>query len=546
MEFRHISLQELDELMASEDSKKAVILAPRIDDIVREEELVQFAELMESLGGEVSICITPTAMNLIHVQLIFMDSTVTVPVLFNFEGWQLPIELMDSVSNGQNVEEVFQQSRYRALEFMSVLLGGDENWSNVCWLLVRLSPEKFNLMYIMSSEDDEARLIFFENYLAGKTPHSPERQIVRLSSETSVSVKEIDDLEDANLLTFRDGDLEVEVIIVPSHTHHIEQACSQFGWTLDTETSSALQELPDDGEALFDFSGQGKKRTKPFSIPQNINNFTYSWTSSDPDFSIELYDLSDPSIWVDFNSDEQHGSTIWYGSGKFFFSVDGNGPWSIRVSIDEDSYGEVAVEEFEVDSTEIEQQQSFVFWHMTIDEYILVTPTNVDDQFTNTVRQANGINFVEDLGRGFALTSDNVTRINLSTKQIAAISDSVRNLDEISRSFFPSTTVDKATGEITFNSHIDGSNARRHFEKTWKNRVSISKALDKAGAGNGIFLFAAASKGTNPYYIFQCSTAERMQQIEQWVRTIEAHNEANAPKRNAQAWFDEGQRRGLF
>jgi len=237
MEFRHISLQELDELMASEDSKKAVILTPRIDDIVREEELVQFAELMESLGGEVSICITPTAMNLIHVQLIFMDSTVTVPVLFNFEGWQLPIELIDSVSNGQNVEEVFQQSRYRALEFISVLLGGDENWSNVCWLLVRLSPEKFNLMYIMSSEDDEARLIFFENYLAGKTPHSPERQIVRLSSETSVSVKEIDDLEDANLLTFRDGDLEVEVIVVPSHTHHIEQACSQFGWTLDTEDS---------------------------------------------------------------------------------------------------------------------------------------------------------------------------------------------------------------------------------------------------------------------------------------------------------------------
>ena len=192
----------------------------------------------------------------------------------------------------------------------------------------------------------------------------------------------------------------------------------------------------------------------------------------------------------------------------------------------------------------------FVFWHKRLDDFVLMTPTNVNSQFNDTVRDMHGINFVEDLSRGFIFSSDAGERCSFASKHVSAVAKGIQILDDLYRSFWPSCDVDRSTGQMFFNHPIDRSTARRHFKNLWKTRVAISKALAKAGLPNEIYFFATARSGTTPFYIFSCSTSEIAQQrqasAQAWAAFADAINEQDAPRRSASAFFDEGERRGHF
>ncbi len=470
---------------------------------------------------------------------------MSIPVVPEFENWNLPIRILAQIEDNEDIEPIFVQGRSEVLQWLSGLLVKEDNWQVGCWMRVRCAPEDVRFLNFVVCEEERGHLVLYKNWLKAYDPRSPEVELFQFGPGTKMEISTSTENASERIVAFVGNVNELMFTIHEDSIPHITGACESVGWEYEVIQRLEMIKLQDSGELICEFSGSGNSRTKPFVVPSGVEYFTYEWSAQDPEFSLFLHEIDDPSSWVDYHGYEPNGITNYFESGKFFFSVEGKKDWKIRVFVEDDAQ---KIEGGNIEA--VGDNSDFVFWHMRLDDFVMMTPSNVGSQFTNTVRQSSGINFIEDLSRGFVFTPDASMKNTLGAKQASSVADGIRTLDGLYRSFIPSCDVDPRTGQMAFNQPIDGSSAQRHFKNLWKTRVSISKALSKAGLPNGIYLFATAQTGSGPFFIFECSTSEIAQQREanaqQWAGFAAQMERQNAPRRNAEAWFDEGQRRGLF
>ena len=545
MPLERISSDQFQQFLESNDQRAVVILQPDSGDLDSDPGFTTFLELAERLSLSVQIYETPTPFGLVQVQPFIGESTMSIPVVPQLDNWNLPIRILESIEDQDDVEPIFVQGRGEVLRSVSGLLVREENWYVGCWMTVKTSPEEFRHLNFVVSDDERGYLLLFKDWLKASVPNSPEVEVHQFGPGTMMEISPNPDNSSERIILFARNATELSFTIHENHIPLITECCDSLGWDYEVVQRLEILDLVDSGETLADFSGSGNTRTKPFVIPSNVEYFSYTWTAQDPDFVLSLHDLNDPASWVDYHAYEPSGNTNYFGSGKYFFSVEGKGEWQIRVYVDDDA----RKSETNNDVTEIDNF-NFVFWHMRIDDFVMMTPTNVNTQFNDYLRQSSGVNFIEDLSRGFVFSPDASIRNTLAPKHVSAVAEGIRTLDGLYRSFFPPCDVDPSTGLMSFNRPIDGSAAQRHFKNLWKTRVAVSKALAKAGLPNGAYLFSTARSGSAPFYIFECSTSEIAQQrqatAQQWAGIAAQIENQNAPRRAAEAWFDEGHRRGHF
>lgn len=546
MTLEPISLADFEDLVESDDARAVVVVKPESIDLEVDPGLEELLEMAKRLDMTVWLLETPTALGVVHVQPILGKSTMSIPVISEFQGWALPVRILGEAGEVEDCEPVFTKARYEVFQWISGLLVREENWQIGCWFNTEVAPNEYRHLNLVISDDQRGYIVQYVDFLKAHHPTSPVAEVFRFGPGTELEISGVSGRTDWRQLKISDSTSELVLSVRENHVEFVTDCCESLGWDYQEIRRLDLVDLEESGELIADFSGSGKTRTKPFAIPPGCEFFTYSWTSEDEDFDLYLCEVSDPSSWVDYHASEPNGLSNHYEPGKYFFSIEGKGEWRVRVSLDEEASLVVADDPDEVDSLE----SDFVFWHMKVDDFVLMTPANVNSQFTDVIRNSGGINFIEDLSRGFVSSPDASLRNAISSKHASAISEGVRELDQMYRSFLPPCEVNPATGMMAFVRPIDGSRAQRHFKNLWKVRVSISKALANAGVGGGVYLFAIGRPASASFLIFECSISEVAQQrqatAEAWSGFAEQMERQNAPRRSAQAWFDEGERRGYF
>jgi hypothetical protein len=516
--------------------------------------LTGLLELATSNSFEIKRSEIETMFGLPFVVLIYEGKHWDFPIVHNAGSWSVPTEVLSRLSGAENKIAHFEYHAYESTVTIMGHLLNVESWSYLCWLIVtEMESGEKRLMDIIDVPGESSRIVLFKKFLSASSS-APDAMVYEFHDDTKVVKKSLPaDEFNRNEVSIRNRNQSLRLLVTESNTSLIENAAESQGWEFSHDESVALVDLEIDGTVIVDLNGTGKTTTKPFEVPNGFTYFSYTWSMEDPEGEIRICSVKEPDSFVDWNSNETSGTSVCYESGKFFFKIFCRGNWRLVVHVDEEAFGVVddyAEDETDNDIELYESQQEFVMWHMMIDNYIMMTPENVDERFKSIVRQAPGINFIEDLRRGYALNPETTLRVPLNEKQISQIAENVRDLDRLVRSLLPRNEVDYATGAVRFLGQVDVAKANSLQKKIWQARVAIGKALAKARAHNTVYLFATASGGSAPYLIFQCTDGEYQQKVADsnaaWANAAEALDRSQQPRRNAAAWFDEGHRRGYF
>jgi hypothetical protein len=467
-------------------------------------------QLANTLNFQIFLCETKTPMEVPFAVVIAHGYFADIPILQEGLGWKLATDFLTGLEGTEDYSKYFKNVCYDGLSWTVGRLLGLSDWSHNCWMGMVDESNNSKILHMVSDDAGEGYLGVFTGFIDGGDQASPKFEGIQFSGGVTVSITPSNTSEGFRKVTFSDGDTNYVAMLRENHLELLNEACDEFGWYITEDESVELVDIQMNGELILSLEGNGNTRTKPFTIPEGYDYFTYSWTTTDRTGSIDLHDASDPSDYVDSNFGQTDGSTNWYGTGRFFLSISCSGSWKVTVHLETDAKSNVSSSK--TNDPNPNQPDDFVFWHMTLDNFVLMTPSNVTEKFTTRVRNAPGINFIEDLSRGYLVSSDGALQYSINSKQADSISEGIMILDQLYRTFLPQNSIDEKTGLISFLSPINASAAPKHFKQAWKARVMISKALSKAGTGHQPLMISTATAGMYPFYIFLCSVNEHQEQ----------------------------------
>jgi len=284
--------------------------------------------------------------------------------------------------------------------------------------------------------------------------------------------------------------------------------------------------------------GRGSQRTKPFRISDEASFFSISWRFDDPDGTLELYSLSSPSDCLEVLDCSGDCESVWYGTGQFFFAVSSTGGWEIDLVI------EVSPSDDEIEPV-AEVQESVAkreLARVIVGDWAIVTANYPPESF-EAIRALPQFNFLDALSRRYIIDATASTRLELKEKDVYAIRDAIRQIDDVFRRVIP-TVLDNFPQQASLNGLIDANEFQNLEKAVRKPYMSVSDLLRKRKAYADYWF----GQGGERVQLFRISAQSALDRSEARGAAMDSFMgslmQANADHRQRKAFWDEADRRG--
>ena len=299
-----------------------------------------------------------------------------------------------------------------------------------------------------------------------------------------------------------------------------------------------------DSTLIARFEGRGTRNTRPFEVPEDVLYFTFRWNIGGDGGQIGVNSVESPNDPLELIEAEPTGESIFYGSGTYYFSVAASSDWVIEVEVSSDSWvdGQSESEDsdtgLEVSETSLQNQNWGPSWAQIGDFYV-ISPTWSEEKVAQ-IRQVPTLNFVDDLDRGYLISTPQQLRLNLQPRAIRKIRETVLELDDVMRKGFPDFQ-DNFPNPPTPIRPLDEREVSKVIQQGLKVHLSLSNILRKEGSQSA---FLIASGVRRIQYVSVSSARSTNEREARREANLEQMDRYWGAQRAASAWFDEAKRRG--